>query len=142
MKDKSVIWWLVFVVLAVWQLPQLLVSLVMIPFLGKLELLADRHFNLCFIASDMVGGVSLGPLCFVSPRMTGPESVAHELDGHTVQSKLLGPLYLLVIGIPSLLNAWLGLTKCYYDFYTESWCNRCAGLTVDNNCHLVFKPNA
>lgn len=140
MRKGTFIWWVVFVVLAIWQLPQFVVALVMLPFLGKLNLIADRHFNFCFVGSKMVGGISLGPFAYVSDTMTAPELVAHELDGHTVQSKILGPLYLFVVGIPSILNAWLHFTDCYYDFYTESWCNRCAGLE-SHNCRLVFKVN-
>ncbi len=58
--------------------------------------------------------------------------VKHEY-GHTIQSKILGPLYLFVIGLPSLI--WAGLfdkyrekhNKSYYDFYTESWANKLGG---------------
>lgn len=52
--------------------------------------------------------------------------------GHTLQSLVLGPLYIPVILLPSML--WAGLPCCtamrtgtgrsYYDFYTESWANR------------------
>ena len=88
----------------------------------------------------MSGGISLGPIAYVSER-SGEETIAHETDGHTVQSKILGPLYLLVIGIESFLWASFYDYKkhCYYDFYTESWANRCAGLTVDDKCRLRFK---
>lgn len=51
--------------------------------------------------------------------------------GHTIQSLLLGPLFLPVIGIPSCLWANLpGLKRyrkkhqiSYYSFYTEKWAN-------------------
>ncbi len=56
--------------------------------------------------------------------------LVHEY-GHTVQSLILGPLYLIVIGIPSTL--WGFLPCCnkkrvkeqlsYFSFYTESWAN-------------------
>lgn len=141
MKEGTLIWWLVFVVFAIWQLPQFIVALVMLPFLGDIKLIARRHFNFCFVGSNMVGGISLGPFAYVSKRLTADEPVAHELDGHTVQSKILGPLYLFVVGIPSILNAMFDFTPCYYDFYTESWANRYAGLTVDDNCRLVFKDD-
>lgn len=50
--------------------------------------------------------------------------------GHTFQSLLLGPLYLIIIGIPSLI--WAKSTYfrkkdvriAYNSFYTESWANR------------------
>lgn len=56
--------------------------------------------------------------------------LVHEY-GHTIQSLILGPLYLIVIGIPSTL--WGFLPYCnkkrekeqlsYFSFYTESWAN-------------------
>lgn len=140
MKNKTFIWWVIFVLLCIWQLPQLLVGLVMLPFLGKLELVADRHFNFCFKGEKMSGGISLGPLSYVSKYLAqNAPGVAHEVDGHTVQSKILGPLYLIVIGIPSILWATFQKKKCYYWFYTESWSNKCANLEVDEYCNLKFK---
>ena len=54
--------------------------------------------------------------------------LVHEY-GHTVQSLLLGPLYLIVIGIPSVLWGFLGSKKRrddqipYGAFFTERWAN-------------------
>ena len=55
-------------------------------------------------------------------------TLTHEL-GHCCQSALLGPLYLLVIGLPSL--CWCQLPQMvkirkergvsYHDFYPERW---------------------
>ena len=55
--------------------------------------------------------------------------LVHEY-GHTIQSLILGPLYLLIIGIPSTLWGFLGGTKRreqqipYCAFFTEKWANR------------------
>lgn len=130
--------------LILWQLPQSLVGVLMLPFLGKLELIDYRNYCWCFRGSNMLGGISLGCFSFLSSYSSKRETaVAHELDGHTLDSKIWGPLYLLVIGIPSILNAWIGFTKCYYDFYTERWANKHAGLGVDSKCRLYFldKPS-
>ncbi len=140
MKRKSIIWWAIFVVLIIWQLPQFLISLVMLPFLGKKKLVADRHFNFCWVADKMQGGISLGPFAFVSPRINSPASIAHEVDGHTWDSKLMGPFYLFIIGIPSIFNAAFDLSNCYYDFYPEKWANRHAKLEVDRYCRLKTTP--
>ena len=110
----------------------------MLPFLGKKELVADRHFNFCWKGEKMSGGISLGPFAFVSER-SGAETIAHEVDGHTVDSKIFGPLYLIIIGIPSILNAMFDFTKCYYDWYPERLANWHAGLGVDEKCRLYFK---
>ena len=141
MEKKSILWWTIFVLLAIWQLPQFLVAVFMLPFIGNIKLIAERHFNICFVGSEMAGGISLGPFAFVSQYLTDDASVAHELDGHTVDSKICGPLYLFIIGIPSLLNAAFDFTKCYYDFYTERLANKHAGLCVDQYCRLYFKKS-
>jgi len=140
MEKKNFLYWFIFTLLAIWQLPQFIVALVMWPFLGRKELVADRHFNFCWKGEKMSGGISLGPFAFVSPN-SGDATIAHETDGHTVQSKILGPLYLFVIGIESIFWAWLYDSKkyCYYDFYTEKNANFFAKLEVDKYCRLKFK---
>ena len=140
-QKKTVIWWITFVLLCIWQLPQFLVGIVMMPFMGKKRLMADRHFNFCWEGNNMSGGISLGPISYVSKNLSkSEESISHEVDGHAVQSKILGPFYLFVIGIPSIVWAWLYDYKkhCYYDFYTEKNANFFAHLNVDKSCNLYF----
>lgn len=79
------------------------------------------------------GNVSLGMFIFVneSTELVGCYSqrmLSHEY-GHTIQSLILGPLYLLVIGLPSFL--WCNVPAferkrqengiAYSSFYTEKW---------------------
>lgn len=126
--------------LFIWQLPQNLVAVVMMLFLGKRVVVDKTDWCTCYKGEHMSGGISLGSFAFVSPYLsTKPEAIAHELKGHTYQSRILGPLYLIVIGLPSLLNAWIGFTDCYYDWWTEKWANNCAGLTTNEYCGLIFK---
>lgn len=142
MEKKNFLWWIEFVLLCIWQLPQLLIALIMWPFLGEKTLIADRHHNLCYKGENMSGGISLGPIAYVSKYLAKkPEGISHEVDGHTYDSKMFGPLYLFIIGIPSIVWAWLYNSKkhCYYDFYTEKRANRWAGLEVDKYCNLKFK---
>lgn len=79
------------------------------------------------------GGVSLGKYIFINQDYTDKEIVIKHECGHVKQSKILGPLYLLVIGIPSILHTWLNnyIGCCwkngkynYYHFYTEKWANK------------------
>ena len=73
--------------------------------------------------------VSLGLFVFVQTK----DNIEHEY-GHCLQSLLLGPLYLPVIGIPSFL--WCNLNsaqkyrrenhRSYYWFYTERLANSMA----------------
>lgn len=77
-------------------------------------------------------GLSLGGFRFVSYN-TSQDTMNHEY-GHTRQSHILGPLYLLAIGLPSII--WCGLRNVspylrrwsYYAFYTESWADRLGGV--------------
>ena len=84
-------------------------------------------------------GVSLGEHIFVSLKEYDPNKqshvdfVKHEY-GHTVQSKLLGPLYVFLILLPSM--TWAGCFEkyreknkiSYYDFYTEKWADKLSGV--------------
>lgn len=115
-----------------WGLPQTL--------LGALLALRYAHCRRRFMSGAVVtyhdgafGGVSLGMFVFVNasrPEKWILDAEVHEY-GHALQSLLLGPLYLVVIGLPSAL--WCGLGACvryrreravsYYAFYPESWAN-------------------
>lgn len=78
--------------------------------------------------------ISLGDYLFVNP-MSSQKSIQHEC-GHSKQSDILSPLYLIVIGIPSLLHnivhylcSKIGIKWNYYSFYTESQANKLVGIT-------------
>ncbi len=79
------------------------------------------------------GSISLGMFVFLSDRhgeATRERVLLHEF-GHTIQSMILGPLYLLIIGLPSVI--WAGMPLLvrlrsrrgisYYRMYTERWAN-------------------
>ena len=97
-----------------WGLPQTLI--------GSALYLAHRknkHFNLngaCATVWDREEGVSLGKFIFVPKQDTIKSEDPSEEDkiivskdlalheyGHTVQSLILGPAYLLVVGLPSII---------------------------------------
>ena len=70
--------------------------------------------------------MSLGDYLFM-PIGATKKSIEHEC-GHSRQSDILGPLYLIVIGIPSIIHnivhticSKLGINWDYYKFYTEHW---------------------
>lgn len=75
------------------------------------------------------GGVCLGPVILVPPEAT-PELVLHEW-GHFRQHLVLGPLYLPLIGLPSVLHAlWYRWRPrgSYFHFYTEAWADAWGGV--------------
>ncbi|HHV51441.1 MAG TPA: hypothetical protein GXX54_07030 [Clostridiales bacterium] len=85
------------------------------------------------------GAVTLGKYIFADDAyFQDEETIKHEY-GHRLQSKKLSVLYLLVIGLPSLI--WAGCFEkwrrkhgiSYYWFYTESWADKLGG--VERNSH-------
>lgn len=92
---------------------------------------------------NVKSSMSLGLFVFVTsdpyfaPKYEGQISIqelskrllVHEY-GHTIQSLILGPLYLIIIGIPSTLWGFVGAKKRkddqipYGAFFTEGWANR------------------
>lgn len=87
----------------------------------------------------LASGLSLGMFIFV-PRGCQRTLVLHEY-GHTLQSLMLGPLYLPLIVLPSLM--WAGIpafgrlrrrrSYSYYRFYTERWANLLAHRLTGNH---------
>ena len=128
MKIKDI---LIQILLILWQLPQCLVGLVMLPFLGKLRLVRYTNYCWAFEAENMSGGISLGCFIFLSKYSAKKETTIRHEYGHVKQSHILGPIYLFIIGIPSILWAAFGDNdKCYYSFYTEKGANQAMGLEV------------
>ena len=118
-------------ILFIWQLPQHLLAILYIGYLVMMckDLGVDsRYKQAIVIPCVMRGAVTLGCYVFVGLNSEYRKTVKHEL-GHTIQSKILGPLYLIVIGIPSITYCGLRRLfpslrkKNYYNFYTEKWAN-------------------
>ena len=118
-------------ILFIWQLPQHLLAILYIGYLVMMckDLGVDsRYKQAIVIPCVMRGAVTLGYYVFVGLNSEYRKTVKHEL-GHTIQSKILGPLYLIVIGIPSITYCGLRRIfpslrkKNYYNFYTEKWAN-------------------
>ncbi len=118
-------------ILFIWQLPQHLLAILYIGYLVMMSKdlgIDSRYKQATVIPCVMRGAVTLGNYVFVGLNSEYRKTVKHEL-GHTIQSKILGPLYLIVIGIPSITYCGLRRIfpslrkKNYYDFYTERWAN-------------------
>lgn len=127
--------------LFLWQILQNIIGLFMFLYFKMrrdLSLVKYDKFTYCFKSKYMHGGISLGSFIFLSEySATNEKTIAHEY-GHCVDSKIMGPLYLFIIGIPSILNAIFCFTDCYYDFFTEKRANKNAGLIVTKSCKLQF----
>ncbi len=110
-----------------WGLPQNLVGLTLWLFCKGNRL--PRYHGAAVKRWGILGSAGIGMFIFLDKDADRP-TVVHEY-GHSIQSIILGPLFLFVIGLPSLL--WAGLpqarryrqrrSRSYYWFYPERWAN-------------------
>lgn len=120
-----------------WGLPQTVLGLI----LFLINIRKKHYFFKGAVATEWhrSSGISLGLFIFVpgeSDKYTKEKLLYHEY-GHTIQSIILGPLYLMVIGIPSLV--WFNVfkyknLKFYTKFYTEAWAE-----SIGNKQKNLFK---
>ena len=119
------------ILLYLWQLPQNLLGLLLVSILKPEDSYQFNQARL-YYSTRMRGGISLGRYIIVRSVMrdyTG-RMEWHEY-GHSRQSLFLGPLYLFVVGLPSLLwAAWwnAGRNRSYYSFFTEKWADKLGGV--------------
>lgn len=127
---KEILYW-------TWCLPQTLVGLVV-----KLCCKAEKNKTTIVdlykdkedvyeyhITKKRFSGISLGKYIIIGDSCNNMYTIKHE-HGHQIQSFILGPLYLFVIGLPSII--WcrcfekyrIKYNKSYYSFYTEKWANK------------------
>lgn len=135
-----------------WCLPQTLVGLVVF-LICKIQKANTLNYKRAVVSvfPNKQGSVSLGMFIVVHKTPMTDETDKMKFDvydpllkchvgqadvllrheyGHTIQSMILGPLFLLVIGLPSIL--WAGLFDryrqkykvSYFAFYTERWADR------------------
>lgn len=135
---------LVNVLLYIWQLPQNIGGLIVILFTNPKKKVKMNNGNVLYMSDNMSGGISLGKYSIINSYYTkkckSDEDIKnldvskHEAIGHGLQSRYLGPLYLFVIGLPSIIWAWLYGTiipytkNGYYVFYTEKWADKLGGV--------------
>ena len=134
---------------ATWGLPQTLVGAGL--FLAHARRPHFRYHGAVVTTWESRKAVSLGLFVFLQ----GPDGAgvsAGDVDGrllapeygHTIQSLILGPLYLPVTGLPSAM--WLNVPAfarrrartgtSYYTFYTERWANTLADKFLEKGTSL------
>ncbi len=135
MKLISVI---VNLILWIWQLPQNILGFFVLWTFGIRGLILkvsheENWINVYYLKymkkDNFSQGVSLGNFILIEKDEL-KYSKEHEI-GHSKQSQILGPLYLLVIGLPSFLWAFyysFNTKLNYYSFYTERWADKLAGI--------------
>lgn len=123
------------VLLWLWQVPQHLLGLliILITRAKKQKVILPIYW----VASKIPAGISLGQYIIVRPE-DKLSAVQHEY-GHSRQSLMFGPLYLLAVGLPSIVRniydriahkRWLPNQRYlwYYMGYPEMWADRLGGV--------------
>jgi hypothetical protein len=118
----ELVWW-------TWCLPQTLLGYILkLIFKGEEKTIMYRMKAYTYYNTTLTpGSVSLGKYVLLcKDHHDDIDTIKHE-HGHQIQSLILGPLYLLVVSLPSLI--WAGCFEIYrakheisyYQFYTEKW---------------------
>ena len=107
--------------------------LFMKPYISK-----EKYKGITYVVSEkMSGGISLGNYIILQESYGDKNERKDVWDhewGHTRDSRMFGPLYLIVIGLPSLIWAWMYgsiipyTDNGYYKFYTEKRADRLGGV--------------
>ena len=120
----------------IWELPQNILGLFVRLWVRK-KVLKTEYIHSRWFFNTPAFGVSLGSFVFYSDAENpfvkiNPDNKKHEF-GHTIQSMIFGPLYILVIGLPSISRVLYSLLYYrkhkriwthYYDGYPENWADR------------------
>lgn len=125
-----------------WQLPQHLLGLPAYLVLRVGGMPDGRFKGARLVYVPGRSGIALGEYIFLSRSASagsaaGMRLLRHEY-GHTRQSRRLGPLYLLVVGLPSISQAaysrtarrlgYPGPASRYYRRFPENWADRLGGV--------------
>ena len=125
----------------IWQLPQHIIAyMIMLVNCKSLKQMVSKD-NIRYYLVDHLSncGISLGNYIFLDvDGIYDDITIKHEY-GHQKQSLMLGPLYLIIIGLPSIMGNILNRIKYKYfrkhydpDFYYkqpwEAWADKLGGV--------------
>jgi len=111
----------------IWQLPQNIVGLFMLLWYKHEKVYHRLNGRTFYFTTEMPSGISLGNYIIMN-REDKEDGMRHEY-GHSIDSRRWGPLYLLVIGLPSLLGniydrvfhkKWKYSDSCEW-YYNQPW---------------------
>ena len=119
------------IILFIWQLPQNLLGLVIIIFFAEFDFTYKQIY--IYRTTKFAGG-SLGSYIIIGTT-EGPVTISHEY-GHCRQSMILGPAYLLAVGLPSFIMAMISrknprFRANYFNRWPETWADKLGGVKRD-----------
>ena len=134
----------VLVLLLVWELPQNILGMMVLIVMKRMQRITDivKEEQRFYIETSRTG-VSLGWFVFWTaagnrfPQLTN-DCRMHEY-GHARQSRMLGPLYLIIVGIPSVsrvvYSRWYRSKygckwENYFKSFPENWADKLGGVTA------------
>jgi len=133
-----------FLSLWVWQFPQMLLGTILVKKTKaeKRELITkDGHTIVWYYFkrdtkfTKFISGASFAAIILLSDNNCNEKTICHEY-GHSRQSEKLGPLYLVVIGLPSSIGNLLArvsekVHQNYYRLPWERWADILGGVARD-----------
>ncbi len=130
----------------IWEAPQNILGAMLLLYVYSFHKPKIEVHNFRFLIRCNLG-ISLGSFVF---WVKDTENIVFKLSeankfheyGHSIQSKIFGPFYLIVIGIPSALRAIYACIfyllkkkswNAYYHGFPENWADRLGGVDSDRN---------
>lgn len=115
--------------LHLWQLPQHLLAKFLIKIYNASY--EEDYNGKSIYHIDKYWGISLGNYIIIN-KHSNDNTIKHEY-GHSIQSLYFGPLYLFIIGLPSITMNVLSRVKIldprnYYNRWPESWADQLGGV--------------
>ena len=116
------------VLLYIWQLPQNLLGLLLLFWYKQEKIYHRLNGRTFYYTKEMRSGISLGNYIIMN-WADEEDGMKHEY-GHSIQSRYLGPVYLLIIGLPSLIwniidativKKKIGSVRSYILYYSMPW---------------------
>jgi hypothetical protein len=135
------------IILYFWMLPQNILGLILIVLFTKkitsLKTSKRVSVNIYYLDKNVdFAAISLGRYLLISSTYNDKETIERHEEGHYIQSLYFGPLYLIVIGIPSILMNILSMyfykkgksnmLENYYNRWPENWADKLGGVNRSN----------
>ena len=127
------------ILLYLWQLPQNLLGLLLLDlydakFVSRYRSSKTKTIVFVYLSKTIISSIALGKYIIFDPKHRDSKTIRHQC-GYARLSEMFGWLYLLLIGIPSLLNAICAkllhieyFEKNYCNLYPEKWADKLGGV--------------
>lgn len=111
--------------LLIWQLPQVITALIALAVFHNYEWYRNEEAGVTVLRvnkGNFIKGAcfSSGPIIFVTPKCD-ENTLLHE-TGHSKQSLIYGPLFHILVSLPSIIRFWIRrLFNKSHEWYLSGW---------------------